>query len=126
MNNFNYGPYSQNPYSKYQNNYNNQNLANKNPKDFNYYQMKRNRIYNIYNSNINSINININTINLPNKNNKTPSLQDEILSPNIEDYRPRPPSSNYYDDYNYYSKRNLNYNLRLYQNDPKIRQRERF
>jgi Dullard-like phosphatase family protein len=126
MNNFNYGPYSQNPYSKYQNNYNNQNLANKNQKDFNYYQMKRNRIYNIYNSNINSINININTINLPNKNNKTPSLQDEILSPNIEDYRPRPPSSNYYDDYNYYSKRNLNYNLRLYQNDPKIRQRERF
>jgi hypothetical protein len=116
MNNFNYAPYNYNlnknlftNYPSNQLNYYNQ-MANKNKNDQKFSQNKKNDIYNIYNSNINSINININTINLPNKNNKKTSLQDEILSPNIEDNRPHP-LSNYYDDYNYYSRKaNLNYN----------------
>ena len=111
MYNYNHAQYLQNinkntPYFQYPNNqmnYYNQ-ITNKNKDEKKQYpQNKKNDIYNIYNSNINSINININTINLPNKNNKKISLQDEILSPNIEDNRPRPPTSNYYDDYNFYS-----------------------
>ena len=130
MKNYNYPPYNQNinknnPYTQYNNqmNYYNQ-LMNKSKDEKQYIQTKKNDIYNIYNSNINSINININTINLPNQNNKKLSLQDEILSPNIEDHRPRPPTTNYYDDYNLYSSNSkLNYISKYYQNKNEPRNR---
>ena len=124
MNNYNYTPYNQilnknnlyNPYASNQMNYYAQ-YMNKNKDEKQYIPNKKNDVYNIYNSNINSINININTINLPNQNNKKISLQEEILSPNIEDHRTRPPSYNYYDDYNFYlNKSRLNYISNYYQN----------
>ena len=129
MDNYNYTLYSQNInqnnqynlYPQNQINYYTQMLRNQNAR---YSQNKNNDIYNIYNSNINSINININTINLANKNRKN-TLQDEILSPNIEDHRPRP-TSNYYDD-NYYSRKsNFNYNLHYYQNKAKNKSKNKY
>jgi hypothetical protein len=120
MNNYNYDSYAQtiyrsnqyNIYPKNQLEYYNQVLRNQNAR---YQQNKNNGVYNVYNSNINNINININTINLANKNKKN-SLQDEILSPNIEDTRPRPSASNYYYDDNFYSTK-MNYNIKYYHNE---------
>ena len=122
MNHYNYDLYAQtvyrnnhyNIYPKNQLDYYNQVLRNQNAR---YQQNKNNGVYNVYNSNINNINININTINLANKNKKN-SLQDEILSPNIEDNRPRPSNSNYYDDYNLYATK-INYKLKYYNNEVK-------
>ena len=117
MSNYRINPYTQldnrlNPYSPYAtgqiNFYTNnisKNILDKNAKD------KRNDVYNIYNSNINSINININAYNYDKK-----KLQDEILSPYNEDNRPLYQYSNYYyDDNSYYKKSNLNLN-KFYQN----------
>ena len=117
MSNYRINPYTQldnrlNPYSPYAtgqiNFYTNnisKNILDKNAKD------KRNDVYNIYNSSINSINININAYNYDKK-----KLQDEILSPYNEDNRPLYQYSNYYyDDNSYYKKSNLNLN-KFYQN----------
>ena len=120
MNNYNYDPYAQtlyrsnqyNIYPKNQIDYYNQMVRNQIAR---YPQNKNNDVYNVYNSNINNINININTINVT-KRNKNSSLQDEILSPNIEDHRPRPPTTNYYDDENIYLTK-TNYNLKYYNNE---------
>ena len=77
----------------------------------------RKEIYNIYNNN-NWHNINPNPINSGQKN-KNVSLQDEILSPNIEDNRPYMPIPIYYDDTGYknFYNFNINYNQRYYDNN---------
>ena len=105
-NNF-YPYYSNNPndiFNHQKGNSNEQKNQNSNRKD----------VYNIYNSYFH--NINYNAIN-SDKKNKNVSLQDEILSPNIEDSRPTMPAPIYYDDTRYknFYNFNLGYNQRYYE-----------
>ena len=118
----NYFPYSQNGLNHYilssnnSTNYFQYQFANVNE------QKRQNKnksaFYNFYNNNINNVNININELNSePNKINKG-SLQEQILSPTIEDTRPKFPIPIYHDDtqYNNFVNFNRNYNLKYYQN----------
>ena len=107
VNNF-YPLYSNNPI----NNYPNKRINSSEQKNQN---KTRKEIYNNYNDNL--FNVNIKTINSDQKN-KNVSLQEEILSPNIEDNRPSIPIPIYYDDtgYKYFYNFNFNYNKKYYEN----------
>ena len=115
----NYIPYNVNSiknnfYPLYSNNqFNNYPFQNTNSSEQKNQNKNGKELYNFYRSN----SYNINSIN-PNPKNKNVSLQEEILSPNIEDNRPSIPVPIYYDDTRYknFYNFNFNHNKKFYEN----------
>ena len=103
------------PYYLYNQNNNKYPLQSLNVKEQKTPNVNKSEIYHIYNKNFQNINSNINT-NYEQKN-KNDSLQDQILSPNIEDSRPSFPAPIYYDDTRYINFLNYNYNRRYHQSN---------
>jgi hypothetical protein len=93
-------------YSNYVNSYKNQ-INSSNSDEQRNQNKNGTKIYDNYT--INFRKININQINYDPKN-KNASLQEEILSPNIEDSRPSIPIPLYYDDTRYRNFYNFNHN----------------
>ena len=105
-------------------------LYSSNPINLNQYQsnnsseqknQSKKEIYNNYDNNLYNIKNNSNNHDQKNKN---VSLQEEILSPNIEDNRPSIPVPIYNDDtrYNNFYNFNFNYNKKYFENNNKLNQ----